>query len=465
MPLDGGPTALAEEPARVAFERGARTGASDERGRAWRRWLPAITILISLGVSAGLAAAVVQQMSAVVWVPAVGASVATSTWTTAAFKALFFVYVLAILFPSFAFLALRLGWRHCAPASPDTPFVSVIIPAFNEQENISRALEAVAKQSYPYHEVIVVNDGSTDFTKYIVEKQCGTLIDRRRNRGKAHALNEAARRARGTILVFSDSDSFLHPNAVAALVAQFANPRVGAVAGRVAPLHSGTLLGRFQEVEYVFGQDIVKPSQMVSATSVTVCPGPVCAFRRDVLLSVGGFKPRTLTEDFDATLDVVRSGYRAVYEPDAMAFTRCPQTWSELKKQRLRWSRGILQVFGVHEDLFLRRRVGLLGLFWLPYYLISGYGSLVLDGIAIAALPFLFVAAGTPAATLIAGLTGLAVIEAISASMLTLSLVAAGRARPRLVLAAVCLKPYTMFMAYTRLLALIAEVRSAKRRW
>lgn len=96
-----------------------------------------------------------------------------------------------------------------------------------------------------------------------------------------------------------------------------------------------------QMLEYLYGQCIIKVAQLKSGGAVSMCPGPATAFRRSVLMEIGGYRSRTLAEDFDITIAMLELGYRAVYEPKAVAYTSAMTSWKGLNKQRLRWSRAI----------------------------------------------------------------------------------------------------------------------------
>ena len=146
---------------------------------------------------------------------------------------------------------------------------------------------------------------------------------------------------------------------------------------------------RFQVLEYDYCQGLVKQAQYATAGTVLVAPGPVSAFRADLLRELGGVPSETLTEDFDLTLEIIAHGFRVAYEPRAVAYTEAPRTDAELRRQRIRWGRGGLQVFAKHRRLLGSRRLGLLGMFWLPYSLLSWYAPapLAILGFAIAAAP------------------------------------------------------------------------------
>lgn len=382
---------------------------------------------------------------------------------------LFSFYLAAVIFPAILFI----GWRHLAGAVRHTgiygqtppPLVSIIIPAFNEEKTIRQAIDAALAQDYPSIEVIVVDDGSRDRTRYIVESSAVRQVIHRTNRGKAAALNTATEQARGTIIVFTDSDSFLASDAVSRLVPHFYDRAVGAVAGRVAPIGRRNLISAFQVAEYLYGQEIMKRAQIGSGCPIAVLPGPILAVRRQVIREIGGFSNRTLTEDFDATLEIVNSGYDVRYEGSAVARTIGAETWQELYRQRLRWSRGTLQVLQRHKAMVFSTRWKLFGSFWLPYYLVSGFGTLVLDLAVMLLTPVLALTSGAPVPLLAMSLASILAIEGISALGYCGGLVATGRCPPRLLVIAFLSKPFATFLSAVRALALYRELRAKEAKW
>lgn len=246
------------------------------------------------------------------------------------------------------------GWYD-----PTTP-VSVLIPAHNEAENIRSTLESVVANSHPSREIIVVDDGSTDATAEVVREVMARhpferiVLISTENAGKASALNTAMEAASADILVVVDADAVLDRETLRAFVPYFTDERVGAVAGKVYATSGGNLLNRFQEIEYMVGQNLDKRA-MGRVGAVGVVPGPAGAWRKSAIRAAGGVPGDTLVEDQDLTLSVLRLGYRIPYEPRAIAYTEAPQTVTDFLAQRFRWVFGTVQCLWKHGDLLLRR--------------------------------------------------------------------------------------------------------------
>ncbi|TMA42310.1 MAG: glycosyltransferase family 2 protein, partial [Deltaproteobacteria bacterium] len=143
---------------------------------------------------------------------------------------------------------LWLRYRPAAAATfADAPPLTVIIPAYNEGPMVARSIESVAAADYPRSrlQIVVVDDGSTDDTWEYVSRAASrdpgliTTIRFAGNRGKRAALEAGFLHARGEIVVTIDSDSVIDRAALLAMGGPFRDPRVGAVAGRVAVYNAG----------------------------------------------------------------------------------------------------------------------------------------------------------------------------------------------------------------------------------
>ncbi len=240
----------------------------------------------------------------------------------------------------------RPGWSWGPPV---TAPVSVIVPAYNEKENIAATVRSLVASDHPV-EVLVVDDGSTDGTADIVEALAlpGVRVLRQVNGGKPAALNTGIAHARHELIVMIDGDTVFEPATVGALVAPFADPAVGAVAGNAKVASRRGLISRWQHIEYVMGFNVDRRVYDVLRCMPTI-PGAVGAFRRRVLLEVGGVSDDTLAEDTDLTMAVCRTGWRVVYEESARAWTEAPATLGQLWRQRYRWSYGTMQSMWKHR--------------------------------------------------------------------------------------------------------------------
>ncbi len=237
------------------------------------------------------------------------------------------------------------------PVDPDR-FVTVMIPAFNEERVIERAVRTVLASTEVRIEVIVIDDGSKDATSAIV---AGAFADEPRvrlltlaNGGKAQALNHGLAIARAPIVVALDADTQFTPTTIARLARWFDDPGLGAVAGNAKVGNRVNLVTRWQALEYVTAQNLERRA-LGRLNAITVVPGAVGAWRVEAIASVGGYPADTLAEDQDLTIAIQRAGWRITYDQYAVAWTEAPETFRGLAKQRFRWAYGTLQCLWKHR--------------------------------------------------------------------------------------------------------------------
>jgi cellulose synthase/poly-beta-1,6-N-acetylglucosamine synthase-like glycosyltransferase/peptidoglycan/xylan/chitin deacetylase (PgdA/CDA1 family) len=287
------------------------------------------------------------------------------------------VLAVGVLVAARVLLLLALASHHVRTvrrrgAAEFLPSVSVVVPAYNEEVGIERAVASLAGNDYPDLEVIVVDDGSTDATATLVEALIGDRVRlvRQDNAGKAAALNTGIALSGAEVVVMVDGDTVFERDTVRRLVQPLSDERVGAVSGNTKVGNRGGLLGRWQHIEYVSGFNLDRRMYEVLQCTPTV-PGAIGAFRRDTLREVGGVSGDTLAEDTDLTLAIGRTGKRVVYAEDARAWTEAPSTLGGLWRQRYRWSFGTMQAVWKHRDAVLTRdpRERRIGRRALPYML------------------------------------------------------------------------------------------------
>ncbi|HUF19203.1 MAG TPA: glycosyltransferase [Burkholderiales bacterium] len=280
-----------------------------------------------------------------------------------AFIAIFSACRWSVLFLC-SFLAHRRPYHPFASLS-EQPFVSILVPCFNEEQTIAPALESLLELDYPAYELIVVNDGSTDATLARAAAfqgehgGCAVRVYDKPNGGKWAALNFGFHRANGTLMLCVDADSRLERDSLSRMVARMADPAVSAVAGQVRVRNRVNLITRVQGLEYLMGNGAVRQAQGLFRC-VLVIPGPIGLFRASVLQEVerrfggdaapasdrvpGPFEGDTFAEDFDVSIAILCVGGHIVYEPEAISHTTAPDTLFALMNQRYRWIRGSLQV-------------------------------------------------------------------------------------------------------------------------
>ncbi|MBV8817172.1 MAG: glycosyltransferase family 2 protein, partial [Acidobacteriaceae bacterium] len=228
------------------------------------------------------------------------------------------------------------------------------------------------------------------------------------------ALNHAIREAKHPILVALDADTIFRAGTIAALVRHFHDPRVGAVSGNARVGNRGKLISRFQSLEYVCGFNLDRRA-LDLLNAITVVPGAVGAWRKDLVNRVGGFAEDTLAEDTDLTLAIRRLGYEIRYEESAIALTEAPETTKDLAKQRFRWAFGTLQAAWKHRAATFRPKYGYLGMLALPSIWIFQVLLAALSPFAELAMFVALFAGNAP--TVLAYYLGLFVLEFLTASL------------------------------------------------
>jgi len=234
--------------------------------------------------------------------------------------------------------------------------VTIIVPAYNEEVVIKKSLLSLLEQTYPNLEIVVVDDGSKDRT-YTIAKQLeftranrSLKVYRKKNGGKANAINFGIEHAEGELIMVVDADSKLAKNAVLLMARYFDNEDIAAVAGSVYVSNQTNLLTKLQALEYIEGLNMVRNGQAFLKL-VNIIPGPIGMFRKSALIEVGLYDDDTFAEDCDVTLKLISHGYKIEFEPDAVAYTEAPEHLLDLIKQRYRWTRGILQAIRKHKNM------------------------------------------------------------------------------------------------------------------
>ncbi len=232
-----------------------------------------------------------------------------------------------------------------------TPFVTVLMAAFNEEEHIVSTIIGCLKIDYPNFEIVIVNDGSTDATvdKIRPFAQAGKvrLIDKSKNEGKAMALNDAIPLTNGEILLILDADAVPDSGILNAMVPHFRAGRVGAVTGNPRVLNRRSLLAKMQAIEFASIVSLQRRGARVWGKLLTMS-GVVGAFHRNALLDSGLFSPEMSTEDIDLTWKLQLKFYDIRYEPRAIVWMRVPVSLGGLWRQRRRWATGLAQVIRRH---------------------------------------------------------------------------------------------------------------------
>ena len=260
--------------------------------------------------------------------------------------------------------------RRRVYAADFNPSVAVIIPAFNEERVIVQTISSLlAADQPPECEIIVIDDGSSDDTYARVRDaflgETRVRVYTKENGGKAAALNFGVSQTDAELVIALDADTIFTRDTIMKLVRHFSNPMVGAVAGNAKVGNRINLLTRWQALEYITGQNLDRRAFDL-LNCITVVPGAVGAWRRELVERAGGFTHLTLAEDADLTMSIRKLGYSIAYEDEAVGLTEAPDTVRGFLGQRFRWMYGTLQAAWKHKDALFRPRYGSFGFVALP---------------------------------------------------------------------------------------------------
>lgn len=254
-------------------------------------------------------------------------------------------------------LLLRFYYRHWKRLPYFTPedeqlktYVSVIVAARNEEENLPHLLNALTAQTYPQEllEIIVVDDFSTDGTAAVVEQYAGKgvrllqPIVTAAHSSKKKAIETGVTAARGTLILVTDADCLPGPHWVKTMVQMHGSKRSSFIAAPVKYTHDGSMLSIFQALDFLTLQGITAAS--VSAHFGTMCNGANLGYTKEAFVAVNGFSGIDHIASGDDMLlmhkiwVLKKEGVRYLKSKDAIVTTTPMPTWKAFVMQRRRWA-------------------------------------------------------------------------------------------------------------------------------
>ena len=302
--------------------------------------------------------------------------VKTMLWTS---------YLLSLFFAIFWFLVLIEEEPKAKTRKLKSyPLVSIVVPAYNEQKNITPTLTSLTRLNYPRDrlEIIVVNDGSTDNTKSLVNefrakhKSFDIKLINKKNSGKGSALNMGLEMSKGEFFVCLDADSIATEYALEKILPHFTQDNIAAVLPLLKVDRPKNLWQKMQWLEYIV--NMFYKRLMSRLDCIHVAPGPFSVYRKDVLKKIGGFDEGNLTEDLEISLRLQSKNYRIIQLLDAEVFTIAPKTFRELYKQRNRWYKGSLINAVKYKSMMFNKRYGDFGMIQMPTIIVSGLIAIIL---------------------------------------------------------------------------------------
>jgi cellulose synthase/poly-beta-1,6-N-acetylglucosamine synthase-like glycosyltransferase len=290
-------------------------------------------------------------------------------------------------------ISIRYAKRSSEPQglveSKPLPFISVVIPTYNEQEIIASRLDSLLTTSYPLNRMeLVIVDSSNDDTPSIIESYSRKypiirLIRDTERRGLATALNQAYRSCKGEIVVKVDSDLVLATDTLVQIISRFNDPRVGAVTGKVNVANEGAA----REVSYRGLQETIQRAE-TNLDSMFMAH-PFAAYRRHLMKE---YKPKEYGDETIQTVHIRKLGYRVIYDPKSNFYENFPEDGKERLRQKIRRSEGLIRVLFEHSDMLFNSKYGKFGTYVFPsnffMFIISPTLLFVTLGVAIIDLAF-----------------------------------------------------------------------------
>ena len=237
--------------------------------------------------------------------------------------------------------------------------VSFLIAAYNEEKIIARCIESIDRAASKYTgkvEIVVVIDGSTDQTPFIVNKirkrlkHSSCKVFTIPNSGKGFALQYGLERALGDIIFRIDADSMIDEDAIGRVMNHFKDPQVGSVGGLIFPIEAKSIWQKTVTMMFIYYMSIIKRGQELY-DSIIVQAGAYSVFRKTALVKVGGWVDDQFGEDGELTNRMARFGYRLELELHSIVYTDFPETLMDLMNQRARWSVAFYHSRGKNLEL------------------------------------------------------------------------------------------------------------------
>ena len=310
---------------------------------AWLKYLTLATLII--GTSAAIVGMNTDELLAVL----------NSQWVPSGF--LGFLLLFGTLYNLITVILGTIFYREKPMLSDEElPTCTVIVPAYNEGEAVTIALNSILASDYPKEklEIIAIDDGSKDDTWSWIARSAAASNGRIRgvkleqNRGKRHAIQYGTKLSKMDVIITVDSDSVVEPDSIRRLTSPFADPTVGAVAGsvKVSNLSDG-VLPRMMDAHYAFSCCVLRAANSVLRT-VVCTPGALSAYRRSALMNFLDEwanqtfcgRPAGIGEDRALTTFMLRDRWHVLYQRGAVVHTEMPSKYQATYRMMLRWERG-----------------------------------------------------------------------------------------------------------------------------
>lgn len=294
--------------------------------------------------------------------------------------------------------------------------ISILVPAYNEEETIVENIKSLLSLNYPKFEVIVINDGSKDETlKRVIEafdlvevnqpvryriktneikaiyrniEVPNLIVVDKENGGKADALNAGINVSNFPVVTSIDADSILESDSLVRVIMPFIEDKKTIAVGGIVRIANGSTIQRGRVVDIDLPKSRLAMFQIVeylrafltgrvgwdSINALLIVSGAFGAFRKDAAIEVGGYAKNTIGEDMELIVKLHeyflrnKRPYKIKFIPDPVCWTQAPERIKDLRGQRRRWQIGLMDSLFKHKRMFFNPRYKQIGLIAVPYF-------------------------------------------------------------------------------------------------
>lgn len=247
------------------------------------------------------------------------------------------------------------------------PLTVIMVPCWNEEKTVVKTVDSLLSLDYPRDRlrILVIDDGSTDGTWDIVQQFAdnpSVLLLHKENEGsKFSALNAGLRYINeyisgAEIIGCLDADSRVDTYALRHSLREFTKPRVMAVVPSMVIDNPKTFFQWMQKVEYEIAT--YAKQALARLNTLYIAPGPFTLFRKTVFDVLGEYHEAHHVEDMEIAVRMQLHNMRLSHASDALVYTRGPQTWPALLKQRVRWTYGFIMNAWDYRGQFFKPQMG-----------------------------------------------------------------------------------------------------------
>jgi len=291
---------------------------------------------------------------------------------------IYYFYIFLALYMLSLFILLYIQGRRQMFDYPsgEPAHVSIVIPCYNEAKHIGSAIGGLLDLDWPENmlEIIVVDDKSTDNSVEEIKKYVSKygnvrlIVNNKNSGGAAGPTNIGIRNAKYDFVAVADADSVPEREALKKMIGFLQeDKKVGGVTCSISVKTKNRFIEKLQTIEYsiiAFTRKLLDP-----VDGVYIMPGPFALYRKSVLVEVGGFDEKNMTQDIEMTWRILDSGYKVRMCLATRVNSVAPSKFKGWWRQRVRWNIGGIQTLLKYKNVFLRR--GILGFFVIPLFTIG----------------------------------------------------------------------------------------------